>query len=125
MEEKTEKLLPTHLYPAMQSHAMVCTQAAADQMNVIVDTLATETEKVRANLLLGQKDCKDLAPHELVKEWENMSDHTVPEGFQLPIRIVQCDVDEMMASLPAVAKQIAPELGMLIPNTACVLHRLY
>jgi hypothetical protein len=44
-EENTEKLLPTHLYPAIGSHAMVCTQEAAEQMKLIVETLATDTEK--------------------------------------------------------------------------------
>lgn len=33
-EEETEKLLPIHIYPAIGSHPMVCTQAAADQMNL-------------------------------------------------------------------------------------------
>ena len=35
-EEETEKLLPTHLYPTIGSHPMVCTLEAADQMNQIV-----------------------------------------------------------------------------------------
>lgn len=68
-EEAKEHLLPTHLYPAIGAHPMVCTREAADQMNLIVETLATDTEKLRANLLLGQGDCESRMPEELVAEW--------------------------------------------------------
>lgn len=68
-EEAEEHLLPTHLYPAIQAHPMVCTREAADQMNLIVQTLATDTERLRADLLLGQGERESRSPKELVKEW--------------------------------------------------------
>lgn len=68
-EEVEEHLLPTHLYPAIQAHPMVCTREAADQMNLIVQTLATDTEKLRADLLLGQGDWAARSSEELVAEW--------------------------------------------------------
>lgn len=68
-EEAEEHLLPTHLYPAIQAHPMVCTREAADQMNLIVQTLATDTERVRADLLLGQGDRSSRSPEDLVWEW--------------------------------------------------------
>ncbi|KAL6151715.1 hypothetical protein ACJQWK_10241 [Exserohilum turcicum] len=68
-EEAEEHLLPTHLYPAIQAHPMVCTREAADQMNLIVQTLATDTEKLRADLLLGQGDWAARSMEELVAEW--------------------------------------------------------
>lgn len=68
-EEAEEHLLPTHLYPAIQAHPMVCTREAADQMNLIVQTLATDTERVRADLLLGQGERSSQSPEELVAEW--------------------------------------------------------
>ncbi len=112
-EEAEEHLLPTHLYPAIGAHPMVCTKEAADQMNLIVQTLATDTEKLRADLLLGQGDRARQSPAELVAEWAANSDHEVPEGFTLPIRSINVDLDAIMSSLPSVATKVAAELGHL------------
>jgi hypothetical protein len=112
-EEAEEHLLPTHLYPAIASHQMVTTQEAADQMNVIVQTLATDAEKIRADLLLAQGEYKAKTREELVTEWATMSDHSLPEDFQLPIRIVQSDMNTITDRLPAVAARLANELGAL------------
>jgi hypothetical protein len=68
-EEAQEHLLPTHLYPAIGAHAMVCTREAAEQMNLIVQTLATDTEKLRADLLLRQGNCETWSQGKLVEEW--------------------------------------------------------
>lgn len=146
LEEEKEKLLPTHLYPAISAHPMVCTQEAADQMNLIVDTLATDNEKVRANLLLAQRDHENSSPEDLVKEWDALSDHTVPGGLQLPIKVVPSNLDHIIGkplfyqamnfsqlsdigqlrrltrteTLPAAAKKIAAELSPL--NTAIFFY---
>jgi hypothetical protein len=90
---------------------MVCTAEAAAQMNLIVDTLATDTEKRRANLLLAQNDCESMSSAELRVEWASMSDHPVPEGFKLPIRVEPGDID--YGGLPKVAETIAKELSPL------------
>lgn len=110
-EEETEKLLPTHLYPAIGAHPMVCTQEAADQMGVIVDTLATDTEKTRADILLAQNDYQGRSPEELVRAWSEASDHDIPEGFKLPIRVVPSKIEEGV--LPKVSERIAKELSPL------------
>ncbi|KAF2189070.1 hypothetical protein K469DRAFT_702798 [Zopfia rhizophila CBS 207.26] len=112
-EETQEKLLPTHLYPAIGSHPMVCTQEAADQMNLIVDTLATDTEKARANILLQQNNHESTDPTELVKAWAELSDHPVPDGFSLPISVVPSNLDDAMQKLPKVAQKAAEELTSL------------
>ncbi|KAF2111463.1 hypothetical protein BDV96DRAFT_182965 [Lophiotrema nucula] len=112
-EESEEKLLPTHLYPAIGSHPMVCTEEAAAQMNLIVDTLATDTEKTRANLLLAQRDQETTSPSERLKKWTESSDHSLPEGFQLPIRVHPSNIDQVVTRLPEVADKIGAELGAL------------
>ncbi|KAH9878022.1 hypothetical protein J1614_003239 [Plenodomus biglobosus] len=112
-EEAEEHLLPTRLYPAIDSHPMVCTREAADQMNLIVETLATDTEKLRANLLLAQGDRQERSSEELVAEWASTSDHGIPEGFQLPIQVKSIDLDDITSRLPAVAEKVAAELGAL------------
>jgi hypothetical protein len=120
LEEQKEKLLPTHLYPAIASHPMVTTQEAADQMNVIVDTLATDAEKRRANLLLAQRDCQDVASADLLEEWRTLSVHPAPPNFQLPIRVFPAAVADRIDVLPAVAKKMQDELGPL--NTAIFFY---
>jgi hypothetical protein len=120
LEEQKEKLLPTHLYPAIASHPMVTTQEAADQMNVIVDTLATDAEKRRANLLLAQRDCQDVAPADLLEEWRTLSNHPAPPNFQLPVRVFPAAVSTRIDALPAVAKKMQDELGPL--NTAIFFY---
>ncbi|KAF2264751.1 hypothetical protein CC78DRAFT_553304 [Lojkania enalia] len=112
-EEAEEKLLPTHLYPAIGARPMVCTQEAANQMNLIVDTLATDTEKTRANILLAQNDHQATPPENLKSIWANMSDYPVPEGFQLPIRVVASNIDQAMLRLPRAAEKIGSEIGAL------------
>lgn len=99
---------------------MVTTQEAAEQMNLIVDTLATDKEKVRANLLLAQRDRQDLSPDERLREWLALSDHPAPEGFQLPIRVEPSNIDQRLDNLPVVAKTMEPELGPL--NTAIFFY---
>jgi hypothetical protein len=93
-EEETEKLLATHLYPAIGSHQMVCTREAAEQMNQIVNTLATDTEKERANLLLAQGDREGSSPDVLLQAWDAVSDYSVPEGFKMPIQVVSNSLEQ-------------------------------
>ncbi|KAF1831901.1 hypothetical protein BDW02DRAFT_504194 [Decorospora gaudefroyi] len=112
-EEAEEHLLPTHLYPAIGSHPMVCTREAVEQMNLIVQTLATDTEKQRANLLLGQGDCSSRSSKELVEDWASISDHQIPDGFALPIEVKSFNLETITEGLPAVAATIAAELGQL------------
>lgn len=119
-EEAKEHLLPTHLYPAIASHAMVTTQEAADQMYLIVDTLATDAEKTRADLLLGRGHYEGKSTQQLVAEWRAMSNYPTPDGFQLPIHAVPSNVNESINRLPSVAKILANELGTL--NKAIFLY---
>ncbi|KAF2825636.1 hypothetical protein CC86DRAFT_370588 [Ophiobolus disseminans] len=112
-EEAEENLLPTHLYPAISSHAMVTTQEAAEQMDLIVQTLATDEEKIRAEVLLAQGDHAKKTPDDLVQAWKSFSDHPVPPGFKLPIRVVTSNIELLLHKLPAVATRLSVELGAL------------
>ncbi|KAH7377873.1 hypothetical protein BKA66DRAFT_467387 [Pyrenochaeta sp. MPI-SDFR-AT-0127] len=112
-EEAVEHLLPTHLYPAIGEHPMVCTREAADQMNLIVQTLATDSEKLRANILLGQEDKAGRSSGDLIADWASISDYETPEGFTLPIQVKSVDIDTLTDGLPAVATKVATELGHL------------
>jgi hypothetical protein len=109
-QEAEEQLLPTHLYPAIENHPMVCTEEAANQVNIIVQTLATKTEKLRADLLLGQGDQKGRPSEELIAEWTAISDHRIPPGFTLPVKVEAIDLDNIIERLPFAAKTVASEL---------------
>lgn len=112
-EEAGENLLPTHLYPAIGSHSMVCTQEAADQMKLIVDTLATDLEKQRAQLLIAQGVCEGRTSEDLVAEWASLSDHALPTGFKLPIRVVPSNIDTIATRLPVAARKLQEEMSRL------------
>lgn len=119
-DEAKEKLLPIHLYPAIGSHPMVCTQEAASQMSLIVHTLATDTEKLRADLLLAQDTRAGRSPAQLVEEWSSLSDHPVPPGFRLPIKIQPSNLSTIIPRLPAAAAKLATEMSTL--NQAIFFH---
>ena len=85
-EEAVEHLLPTRLYPAIGAHPMVCTREAADQMNLIVQTLATDTEKLRADILLGQGDCASWSRERLVEEWVRTRRLPAPLAYRAPTK---------------------------------------
>ena len=112
-EEAEENLLPTHLYPAILAHPMVTTEEAAEQMSLIVQTLATDAEKARADILLAQGDYEGQPPEDLVQAWMSLSDHPTPPGFKLPIRVVPSNIDTLIEKLPAVATRLSVELGAL------------
>lgn len=105
--EAEDRLLPTQLYPTMDSHPMVCTTEAAVQMKEIVATIGTDTEKARAQILLGEDEEKPR--DELLKEWRQLSEYQVPEGLQLPIKVVKREVEG--ARLPPVAEAVAAQLS--------------
>lgn len=105
--EAEDRLLSTLLYPTMGSHPMVCTTEAAVQMKEIVATIGTDTEKARAQILLGEDGKKPR--DELLKEWCQLSEYQVPEGLQLPIKVVKREAEG--ARLPPVAEAVAAQLS--------------
>ncbi|KAL2357415.1 hypothetical protein BJ546DRAFT_309262 [Cryomyces antarcticus] len=104
--EKKEKLMPSILYPVMAGRSLVCTKEAAKRMRELVDQIGTESEKARAAVLMG--DCDDRG-EKLTAEFQKLSIHPVPPGLQLPIEIVDKDVEG--ASLPKVAAAVAAQLN--------------
>lgn len=105
--EAEDRLLSTQLYPTMDGHPMVCTTEAAMQMKEIVATIGTDTEKARAQILLGEDEEKPR--DELLKEWRQLSEYQVPEGLQLPIKVVKREAEG--ARLPPVAEAAAAQLS--------------
>ncbi|KAH0547577.1 hypothetical protein FGG08_000302 [Glutinoglossum americanum] len=106
--EKQEKLLPDLLFPAMGVRELVCTREAHRRMREIVELIGTTTERRRTVLLMGDDPSK---PREvLVDEFRELSDYEVPRDWNLPIRVVESDIDAGKP-LPATAKIIAEKLS--------------
>ncbi|KAI0889744.1 uncharacterized protein GGS22DRAFT_3512 [Annulohypoxylon maeteangense] len=83
---ESERPMLSLVYPMIGNHKLVCTKEAADTFFHIVDTLATDSEKARAYLILSPDSGK--SQEQRVKESQPLSIHEVPPYLQLPISII-------------------------------------
>ncbi|PVH89633.1 hypothetical protein DL98DRAFT_543311 [Cadophora sp. DSE1049] len=113
--EAEDQLLPSNLWPACGSKRMVCTRHAAVRMQEIVETIGTENEKKRADLLLNLDSPR--SREELLAEFQTLTDYTVPKEWALPIQVVDVDIPKLMTALPPVAEKVAK---ILTPINASV-----
>jgi hypothetical protein len=88
--EKCTRLLPDHIWPIICKRQLVCTQEAYDTMQLIVDTIGTETEKHRAALLFAQLGAT-LKSSERIPAFQALCDYAVPKTWSLPIKVVDID----------------------------------
>ncbi|KAI1209021.1 uncharacterized protein F4807DRAFT_428530 [Annulohypoxylon truncatum] len=88
---ESEQSMLSLVYPMIGNHKLVCTKEAADTFFHIVDTLATESEKARAYLILSSDSGK--SQEQRVQELQTLSIHKVPSCLQLPISIIDVNED--------------------------------
>jgi hypothetical protein len=104
-------LLTTELWPAMVGRQLVCTQEAIKRMKEIVSTIGTETERRRTAILLGEGDMEGLDKDTLLRELQNVSDHSIPDQLKLPISVVdahaQIDAAMKQKKFPPIIDKIA------------------
>lgn len=103
--EKEEPMLLSVVWPACGSRKLVCTRDAADRALQIVDTLATETERKRMELILNVGDeVSGLSREQRLQGFQKLSKHHVPSDWCLPIEIIDVDVAKIKTELlsPAV-----------------------
>lgn len=105
--EARERLLLTYLYPAMSERKLFCTEEAADKTREIAQTLGTDTEKRRAEILLC--DCSQMSAEEARPMMAVLSDHPIPEGWQIPINVVQAEKVE--PEIPNFPVEVAERVG--------------
>lgn len=86
-------LLTTELWPAMVGRQLVCTREAIKRMKEIVSTIGTETERKRTAILLGEGDMEGLDKDALLRELQNISDHSIPDQLNLPISVVDAHAE--------------------------------
>ncbi|GFF34680.1 hypothetical protein IFM58399_03957 [Aspergillus lentulus] len=113
--EKQRPLLPTELWPATTAHDLVCTEEAARRMREIVDTIGTEAERRRAQLLMGDAPFNDCDTTSLLERFQELSDYEVPSGWEIPIRTVNAksaiEAARDQGILPPVSRKVAKILS--------------
>jgi hypothetical protein len=113
--EKQRPLLPTELWPAMTAHDLVCTEEAARRMREIVDTIGTEAERKRTQLLMGDAPFNDCDTASLLENFQESSDYEVPSGWKIPIRTVSAksaiEAATDQGTLPPVSRKVAKILS--------------
>ncbi|KAL7629138.1 hypothetical protein AAE478_000657 [Parahypoxylon ruwenzoriense] len=107
-----EQSMVSLVYPVIGDHELVCTQEAAETFLHIVDTLATESEKARASLILRSEPPK--SQEQRVKELRLLSVHEVPSCLQLPIRVVEMNENGCQDRFTVPIKEILE--GVLNPG---------
>ena len=122
--ERERPLLTTELWPAMESHELVCTGEAAQRMREIVETIGTETEKQRMTIIMGDQPLAGATSASIVEELQKMSDYQVPSQLGLPIRIVDADAafasGNKQAKLPPIAQKVEEILSDI--NTSVFMY---
>lgn len=117
--EARDHLLPECLYPALEGRDMVCTAEAATRMREIVEQIGTETERIRAKLLLNDEDTGNMdvshscSNQPLLSLFAAHSEYPVPPGLRLPITIKSASTTELLEHLPPIAQKVAEELSAI------------
>lgn len=113
--EKEHPLLPIEIWPATVDREMLCTDEAGKRMQEIVDTIGTETEKKRTDILLGVPPFGDLDSDTLVQKFQELSDYEVPTQWRLPVKAVEArpviDAGRKQAKLPPIVDCVADMLS--------------
>lgn len=117
--EARDHLLPEYLYPALEGKDMVCTAEAATRMREIVEQIGTETERIRAKLLLNDEDAGNMdalpscSNQPLLSLFAAQSEYPVPPDLRLPIIIKSASTTELLQYLPPIAQKVAEELSVI------------
>ncbi|KAI9711749.1 MAG: hypothetical protein M1820_001894 [Bogoriella megaspora] len=120
--ELQHRLLPNMIYPLLGGRELVSTATAAQRMREIVSTVATQSERERAEILLN--DDHGGGRRDLQAEWQNLSCHETPEGLRLPLTIVG-EYDRDRNTLPAISQTVLQKLADVSTSDATVSSFMY
>lgn len=105
-EEARLPLLPEYLWPACGSKRLVCTRDAAVKMQEVLETYGTRTEKERAALVIDFHDDANMTKEERLQKFQELSHHTVPSEWNIPVQIVDVDITSLKSQLPEIAEAL-------------------
>ncbi|CEL03314.1 hypothetical protein ASPCAL04470 [Aspergillus calidoustus] len=122
--ERERPLLSTELWPTMESRELICTSEAAKRMREIVDTIGTDTERMRMAILMGDHSFKEMKSASLIEELQKLSNYQVPVHLNIPIRIVDAqpaiNLGKQQGKLPPVAQKVEEILSDI--NTSVFMY---
>ena len=121
--EKENQLLPNSLWPACGSRKLVCTREAAKRMYEIVNLIGTDTEKERTAYLMDFDDATTKTREDRVEGFRRLSEYDVPSDWNLPIKIVDVDVEKIKEDLPRFGQKAAEGLSEI--NQSVFLYGWY
>lgn len=106
--EAEDQLLPSNLWPACGERKLVCTREAADRMHEIVRIFGTETETKRAALLIHEDSdgTEPLTRQQCIEAFQKLSDYQIPLSWNLPVKVVDFDLDSLKSSLPPISREV-------------------
>jgi hypothetical protein len=104
--EKVDPLLPNSLWPAMGSRHLVCTRAAAQRMQEIVDLIGTPTERQRRDCLLIVDSTSEWPREQRLQAISALSEYSVPLDWKLPILVIHPDIIALQTHLPATSREV-------------------
>ncbi|ESZ96321.1 hypothetical protein SBOR_3301 [Sclerotinia borealis F-4128] len=102
--ESEDQLLPSIVWPACGARKLVCTREAVTRAQEIIDTIGTDTEKKRMELLFGFGH--ESTREQLAEEFQKLSEYSIPSEWQLPITLIDVDVSIIVPELPLVANDV-------------------
>ncbi|KAL4904829.1 hypothetical protein BDW74DRAFT_22332 [Aspergillus multicolor] len=120
--EHERPLLLAELWPAMESHELICTSEAARRMREIVETIGTETERKRMTILMGDQPFTARKSASLAEELQKVSGYPVPSQLNLPIRIIDTSpaIESGKSKLPPIARKVEEILSDI--NTSVFMY---
>lgn len=108
-------LLPNDVYPVLGGRDLVCTTEVARRMHEIVETMGTQSEKMRADVLFGEGSMAGRDPEQLKSDLSRCTAHAVPNTLRLPIQVVNLDVDAVLTG-SAPAKSLPVSIARNVVN---------
>ena len=118
--EEQAPLLPTEIYPALAGRDLVCTDLAAQRMLEIVNTMGTQSERIRADIILGEGDATNTSSTELTSRWRKNSAHETPDDIRLPIKVeTTCST---ALHLSSIAKSLTSHIKLSPINASVFLY---
>ncbi|KAE8374066.1 hypothetical protein BDV26DRAFT_51773 [Aspergillus bertholletiae] len=113
--ERERPLLTTELWPAMEGHALVCTEEAAKRMREIVNTIGTDTEKRRTEILFGDSPFESWDTKSVIQGFQGLSAYEIPPQLKMPVKTVEAKslIDSAIeqGKLPPVSRKVAEILS--------------
>ncbi|EXJ84473.1 hypothetical protein A1O3_05141 [Capronia epimyces CBS 606.96] len=96
--EELSPLVPTEIYPILSGRSLECTAQAALRMREIAQCMGTSSERIRADLILGEGVYKGQSASKLRQAWSEHTTHAVPSEIRFPIKIVDFNAQELLSS---------------------------